>query len=177
MTQATPPSSWSETSISECLADEFPGAWGNDPGRSGPNAHVLRSTNLDDDGHINFATAAKRWIDEPHLTQRRLRDGDVLLEASGGGPGKPVGRVAHFQAPDSIAYLCSNFFRALRPDEGKVHARFLAWRLLDLYRQPRIWNFQQQTTGIINLKTKDYLAQRFWLPEKPEQSQIGRAHV
>lgn len=158
-----PPSSWTETTIRGCLADEFPGAWGSEPGRDGPNAHILRSTNLDDDGHINFATAAKRWIDEPHLTQRRLRDGDVLLESSGGGPGKPVGRVAHFQAPDSIAYLSSNFFRTLRPDETKVDSRFLAWRLLDLYRQPRIWNFQQQTTGIINLKTKDYLQQRFHL--------------
>lgn len=168
-----PPSSWTETTIRGCLADEFPGAWGSEPGRDGPNAHILRSTNLDDDGHINFATAAKRWIDEPHLTQRRLRDGDVLLESSGGGPGKPVGRVAHFQAPDSIAYLSSNFFRTLRPDETKVDSRFLAWRLLDLYRQPRIWNFQQQTTGIINLKTKDYLQQRFHLPEKPEQSRIA----
>ena len=173
MTQSTPLSSWAETSIRGCLADEFPGAWGTEPGHSGPNAHILRSTNLDDDGHINFATAAKRWVDEPHRTQRRLRDGDVLLETSGGGPGKPVGRVAHFQAPDSIAYLSSNFFRTLRPDERKVDSRFLAWRLLDLYRQPRIWNFQQQTTGIINLNTKDYLEQRFRLPEKPEQSRIA----
>jgi len=173
MTQSMPPSSWSETTIRSCLAGEFPGAWGSEPGRDGPNAHILRSTNLDDDGHINFATAAKRWIDEPHLTQRRLRDGDVLLESSGGGPGKPVGRVAHFQAPDSIAYLSSNFFRTLRPDETKVDSRFLAWRLLDLYRQPRIWNFQQQTTGIINLKTKDYLQQRFHLPERPEQTRIA----
>jgi type I restriction enzyme S subunit len=96
-----------------------------------------------------------------------------LLESSGGGPGKPVGRVAHFQAPDSIVYLSSNFFRTLRPDETKVHSRFLAWRLLDLYRQPRIWNFQQQTTGIINLKTKDYLQHCFRLPEKSEQSRIA----
>jgi type I restriction enzyme, S subunit len=173
MTQSTPPTSWMETTIGGCLADEFPGAWGSEPGRNGPNAHILRSTNLDDDGHIDFATAAKRWIDEPHLSQRRLRDGDVLLEASGGGPGKPVGRVAQFQAPDSIAYLSSNFFRTLRPDETKVHSRYLAWRLLDLYRQPKIWNFQQQTTGIINLKTKDYLQQRFRLPEKLEQSRIA----
>ncbi len=45
--------------------------------------------------------------------------------------------------------------------------------MLDLYRQPKIWNFQQQTTGIINLKTKNYLEQSFWLPEKLEQSLIA----
>jgi type I restriction enzyme S subunit len=49
----------------------------------------------------------------------------------------------------------------------------MAWRLLELYRQPRIWNFQQQTTGIINLKTKDYLEQRIQLPDKSEQARIA----
>lgn len=164
---------WSESTVRGCLIDEFPGAWGSDPGPSGSNALILRSTNLDDDGHIDFSTAAQRLIAQPDLSQRRLHDGDILLEASGGGPGKPVGRVAHFRAPGANTYLCSNFFRVLRPDIRKVDARFLAWRLLFLHRQPSIWNFQQQTTGIINLKVRDYLEQRFHLPSKPEQTRIA----
>ena len=173
MKPTTSSPSWVKTSVRACLVAEFPGAWGIEPGRDGSNALILRSTNLDDDGHINFGTAAKRWIEEPHYTERHLRDGDVLLETSGGGPAKPVGRVAHFQQPDSNTYLCSNFFRTLRPNVRKVNSRFLAWRLLHLYRQPRIWNFQQQTTGIINLKTHDYLEQCFLLPETDEQSRIA----
>ena len=85
----------------------------------------------------------------------------------------PLRNQAHFTNPDSSTYLCSNFFRTLRPDSRKIYSRFLAWRLLELYREPSIWNFQQQTTGIINLNIKDYLKQRFLLPEKPEQVRIA----
>ncbi len=168
------PLPWFKTSLRDCLINDFSGAWGNEPGRDGSNARVLRATNLDEEGHINFGTAAARFIDQSSLTKRRLQNGDVLLEASGGGPGKPVGRVACFESPDSSIYLCSNFFRALRPNKHKVVPQFLTWLLLYLYRQPSIWNYQQQTTGIINLKVQDYLNQEFYLPSIEEQSEIAK---
>jgi type I restriction enzyme, S subunit len=163
---------WPLTNIGECLATEFPGEWGVNPGPLPANALVLRSTNLDDEGHVDLAGGAARVIPTAKLTAKQLVSDDILLEASGGGPGKPVGRVAVFADDGAGPYLCSNFFRTLRPKKD-VDARFLAWRLQHLYRQPLIWRFQQQTTGIINLKYRDYLNQTLQLPPLPEQRRIA----
>ena len=96
----------------------------------------------------------------------------MLLESSGGGPEKPVGRVALFNERNS-PHLCSNFFRALRPDPKEVDPAFLAWRLQKLWRSSTILALQQQTTGIINLKFADYLNARLSIPPLPEQRAIA----
>jgi type I restriction enzyme S subunit len=163
---------WTPSIIKACLDEEFPGEWGTTPKRAPANALVLRSTNLDDDGHVDLAGGAPRLIPTQKLATKRLKDGDILLEGSGGGPGKPVGRVALFRDDGNGPYLCSNFFRTLRPGKN-ADPGFLAWRLLCLYRQPVIWQFQQQTTGIINLKHGDYLEQQILLPPLPEQHRIA----
>ena len=164
--------SWEKCSIRDCLRDEFPGEWGEAPDGGRGNAVVLRSTDIDDDGHVDLAGGAERRISSAKLRWKELRDGDVLLEASGGGPGKPVGRVALFHSNTGGPFITSNFFRTLRP-ASLVDSAFLAWRLQHFYRSPRIWVFQQQTTGIINLKVKDYLDHQFELPPLPEQRRIA----
>ncbi|HUV91276.1 MAG TPA: restriction endonuclease subunit S, partial [Anaerolineae bacterium] len=136
------------------------------------NAKILRSTNLDDEGHLDYESGAERLISLPKLRAKRLRKGDILVEGSGGGPGKPVGRVAWFDPPDDRVYLASNFFRTLRP-KNSVDSKFLLWSLLLAYYDPRIWAFQQQTTGIINLKVSEYLEQEFGVPSLPEQRRIA----
>ena len=163
---------WATCELRQLLANDFPGAWGSDPGSKQANVSVLRSTNLDGEGHIDYSTGAKRYLVPRDLVKKKLVDGDILLEASGGGPGKPVGRVALFKSLGSGSYVSSNFFRTLRP-QSIVDGSFLAWYLQWTYQQPSIWQFQQQTTGIINLKYRDYLRQSIALPEVQEQRRIA----
>ncbi|WP_207213829.1 restriction endonuclease subunit S [Sorangium cellulosum] len=104
---------------------------------------------------------------------KRLEPGDILLEASGGSPEKPVGRTAIFNERSSTRHVCSNFFRTLRPNRSVVDPSFLSWRLHHLYRSPTIWGLQQQTTGIINLKFQDYLSIDICMPSLPQQRLIA----
>lgn len=170
------PADWEVLPIAELLEMTFPGEWGIEPSGHGGDVLVLRSTNIDDDGSIDYSTAAPRYLSPSKVTGKRLQTGDVLLESSGGGPAKPVGRVALFVQPaDGRSYVCSNFFRTLRPRRSKVHPAFLFWRLLSLYREPRIWRYQQQTTGIINLTLREYVMALVAVPERSEQERISKA--
>ncbi|WLI35446.1 restriction endonuclease subunit S [Pseudomonas sp. FP818] len=154
---------WKSTTIRQCLVESFAGEWGSDP-KPG-NAKVLRATDIDDDGHV-VGPGAVRQLPIGKLTSKRLLDGDILLEGSGGGPGKPVGRVAYFKANDhhEVA-VCSNFFKTLRPKRSEVEPRFLLRKLAWFYKQPALLTFQQQTTGIINLKFEEYLSAQIEIPE------------
>lgn len=166
------PGDWATEPLGASFERHFPGEWGDNPDKKAPNACVLRSTNLDEEAHVDLATGAPRLISASKIAERGLLDGDILLEASGGGPGKPVGRVALFKDDGNGPYLCSNFFRALRPKSTRDPG-FLTWRLHWLHRQPKIWVFQQQTTGIINLKYRDYFAHEIEVPPLPEQRRIA----
>ncbi|MDH4907162.1 restriction endonuclease subunit S [Xanthomonas axonopodis pv. ricini] len=163
---------WKTTTIEECLASSFAGEWGGDPVPG--NAVVYRATDIDDDGRIVGVGVARR-LPVGKLTSKMLKTGDILLEGSGGGPGKPVGRVAYF---DSEAHggpaTCSNFFKTLRPARDHVDPRFLLQKLFWFYKQPPILALQQQTTGIINLKFEEYLASQIEIPELVlEQAKIA----
>src|SRR5579864_6276531 len=106
---------WKATPLCELLADHFSGTWGSDPTPWGQTTTVLRSTDIDDEGHVNLTTGAKRNLTPADLHAKRLRSGDILLEASGGGPGKPVGRVAWSGGQTEEDFVTSNFFKILRP--------------------------------------------------------------
>lgn len=147
--------SWPTRSIRECLIESFAGEWGAEPLPG--NARVLRATDIDDEGHV-IGSGALRRLPIGKLTSRQLEDGDILLEGSGGGPDKPVGRVAFFDVAEHQGpAVCSNFFKTLRPDPRVVEPKFLWRKLMWFYRQPMLLTFQQQTTGIINLKFEEYL--------------------
>ncbi|MBF0628946.1 MAG: restriction endonuclease subunit S [Magnetococcales bacterium] len=125
---------------------------------------MLRATDIDDDGHI-VGSGVLRRLPIGKLTLKCLLNGDILLEGSGGGPDKPVGRVAFFDAlQHPEVAVCSNFFKTLRPNLIFVEPRFLLHKLSWFYRQPILLTFQQQTTGIINLKFEEYLEAFIDLP-------------
>lgn len=161
--------SWKTTTIRQCLVESFAGEWGTDP-KPG-NAKVLRATDIDDDGHV-VGSGVFRQLPIGKLTSKRLLDGDILLEGSGGGPGKPVGRVAYFEARNHYeAAVCSNFFKTLRPKSSEIEPRFLLRKLAWFYKQPALLILQQQTTGIINLKFEGYLSARIEIPESIGEQQ------
>ena len=159
--------------VGDLLYKEFAGEWGENRERDGLcGCMVLRATNLTTNG-INYATAARRFISKPKAIDKRLKKGDIILEAAGGGPGVPVGRVARFDPPDEQVYVVSNFFRTLRPLQS-IDSRFLYYVLNYLWKQPEIWQVQQQTTGIINLKMADYLGIMITVPQIEEQQKITK---
>ncbi len=150
----------------------WPGEWGSDPLGDDGNCVVFRATDIDSDGHLNLEGGASRHVLPPKLKAKLLRRGDILLEASGGAPDKPVGRVALVDQPPQRPSLTSNFFRFIRPVES-IDARFLLFQLVALNRSSAIWRYQQQTTGLINLKVEDYLGHRVWCPSKARQEKIA----
>ncbi|MFK0123104.1 restriction endonuclease subunit S [Streptomyces nigra] len=122
---------------------------------------------------MDYNRPALRVLEAREISRKRLNPGDLLLEASGGGPGTPVGRVAlHNVQSDELDYICSNFFRVLRPNMDLVHPEYLTHLLVAAYRSPSIWRYQQQTTGLVNLKLGDYLRQSLWIPPIHEQARI-----
>jgi type I restriction enzyme S subunit len=164
-------SEWTKSPIQELLSGQWPGEWGFDPTAKDPGVRVYRSTELDDDGHVHEGVV-RRSIPAGKLAAKKLQVGDTLLEASGGTPGRPVGRVGYYDPAHPEVAMCANFLRVLRPKAG-VSGSYLRWALLLFHRSPEIWRYQQQTTGMSNLNVRGYLGHRIDVAPKEEQPRIA----
>ena len=88
------------------------GEWGNDD-ETGNGIPVLRTTNFTNTGVINFSNVVTRDIQKKNISDKYLRNGDIIIEKSGGSDTQPVGRVIFFEAEEN-KYLFNNFTGLLR---------------------------------------------------------------
>jgi len=147
------------------------GEWGNNQGtQGGVDTGVIRSANFTKDHQFNTKEIVVRSIEERKRQKKLLRNGDILIEKSGGSPDQPVGRVLFYDLKGE--HTCSNFISILRPSQH-VEAKFLYYSLCNLYEKGVVKNYQQQTTGIINLQLGEYLRESIYLPPLPEQKKIA----
>ena len=126
------------------------------------------------DGRLNVSDVATRYFPKDKADQFQLKQGDLLVERSGGGPEQPVGRVG-FIDNDMPGATVSNFVQVLRPDAKKVEAAYLGWVLFELQRTGIIERVQQQSTQMRNLNWRDYQRLLLPWPDLPEQRGIAAA--
>jgi type I restriction enzyme, S subunit len=165
------PPDWGRALLATLLSGQQGGDWGDDSGEV--PVRVLRSTNFTDRGTLTFDDVETRYFSTAKSAEFTLKDGDLLVERSGGGPTQPVGRVGFI--PRSLPnHWFSNFVQLLRPDSSEINPEYLGWLLLELNRSGVVERLQHQTTQMRNLDFRDYL--RIYLPKPPleEQKEIAR---
>lgn len=147
--------------ISVSLKDEnyFEFSNGLWTGKKGPfiKAKVIRNTNFTLLGNINTDNIAEIEVEEKQFASRKLLDGDIIIERSGGGPKQPVGRVVYFNLPGNDNFSFSNFTSLIRSkNHDVIRSRFLFFTLLNFYYNADIQRYQAQTTGLRNLDFNKY---------------------
>lgn len=140
--------------LSSFILESFPGEWGKEDDR-GDGVMVLRTTNFQNDGHINFNEVVTRDIEQRKVDKKHLKKGDIILERSGGTADNPVGRVVYFDSED--IYMFNNFTQLLRVKQD-VESLYVFYSLFNFYNTNKnaIRSMGNQTTGIQNLKMDKY---------------------
>lgn len=135
--------------------DKITGAWGSEPSEDNAVFCIRAADLVTGTIHHVQTDLTERSYSDDDIEKRALREGDILIEKSGGGENQPVGRIALFSLEATA--LCSNFLQALRPDEKLLYPRFGAYLLLSLWLRRLVIPAVKQTTGIQNLDIGAYL--------------------
>jgi len=159
-------------SIKEIISDKISGEWGAEA-IIGEGYKVLRTTNFTNLGKINFGNIVERKIEKKKVEKKHLKQGDIIIEKSGGSPNQPVGRVVYFDLNTNERFLCNNFTTILRPKNDLVYSKYLFYQLFFLYKRGRTLRYQNKTTGIINLKLDNYLDEKIEVPSFSDQLYIA----
>ncbi|ASK28806.1 hypothetical protein CEY12_01200 [Chryseobacterium sp. T16E-39] len=156
--------------LKELIEKPISGDWGIE----GENVNVLRTTNFQNNGLINFENVVKRNVPEKVIKQKKLLRGDIIIEKSGGSPTQPVGRVVFFDTTGE--YICNNFTSILRPKKDLIDSKYLHYILFANHKIGITEKFQNKTTGIINLQLSRFI-ENIQIPLPPLEIQKHIAQI
>lgn len=128
---------------------------------------VIRATEFDNDYNLSLdnSRVKHRLIKDEKLAKLNIKEGDLLIEKSGGSPDQPVGRIALItkeELNNRLAY--SNFIHKITVDNSIVNPSYLFAFLKTIHNIKLTEAMQSQTNGIRNLIMSTYLGQKIVLP-------------
>jgi type I restriction enzyme, S subunit len=162
------------------------GSWGTED-IEGNGVNIIRTTNFRNDGKIDFSDIVKRSflkkvvdekgrerfiVDYEKINNNKLLHEDIIIEKSGGGPETPVGRVVFFEQINEDIFLNNNFTQVLRVESEKIIPKYLFYFLRQLYANRVVLKYQNQTTGLANLKLERYLREEIYIPDFDRQNLV-----
>ncbi len=173
------PETWQTAKLSELAIYVLGGDWGKDVDFESPDyttALCIRGAEFRNWNEDKGSTASPRKIKKSSLANRILKDGDILIEISGGGPEQPVGRTilidkAALSHDPNVPKICTNFVRLLRTAD-EMDSLFLNLYLTFFYASGEIRNYQAGSNNLRNLKFNDYLELDIPIPPLSEQHRI-----
>lgn len=169
---ANVPAEWHPFRLKHLLSCSVAGLWGTEPLEDGADIICYRAADFDfAKGVLRTDKITYRSIQLDDKNPRLIKEGDILLEKSGGGEKTPVGRVVRANAIGRST--CSNFVHKLTPDTQKVNPSFLYYLLRSFYSEGQTNLLYTQTTGIQNLNMFGYLNSVFFIPSLLEQKSIA----
>ena len=176
------PADWEVVKLCGLIVDEMNGDWGKGV-KENPDfteCFVLRGTDFQKVANGDFEEVPIRFLKGSSLIKRRLQDGDVLVELSGGGEKQPTGRVLlarrNWLEKVHLPVVFSNFVKRIRISDSVCFSEYfyLYWKLL--YQNKKTSLYERRTTGIRNFKYKDFV-QNESIPLPPLEEQKAIAYV
>ncbi len=172
------PKGWEATPFGNLLEKTIGGDWGKEhrDEKHTRECTIIRGTDIPEINLGSRGKAPTRWVEEKKLKTRQLMDGDIIIEISGGSPKQPTGRSVYIT--DSILSRLGNtaepasfcrMFLAKSRFLGLLCAQHLSY----IFDIGKMWEYQNQSTGISNFQTKIFLENEL-LP-LPENKQILEA--
>ena len=164
------PGHWMIDRLKRSTVSAKNGVWGDEAKQDANDIPCVRVADFDRQRlRVELDDPTIRNVFDSDRIGRVLKQGDLLLEKSGGGEGQPVGCVVLYD--DQLPAVCSNFVARVQTAPGMdssfwryVHAAAYAVRLNT--------RSIKQTSGIQNLDASQYFDERSAFPPSLEQTQI-----
>lgn len=154
------PSDWQIMRMKNCILRHDAGAWGDEKQGNDRDIICMRVADFDyqrlkftDSVDFTIRNYAKEQIDK-----LILRNGDILIEKSGGGDKTPVGRAVIYDRETPA--LFANFLERIQTNKN-MDSKFLLYILSAFYSNGYIKNYVKQTTGIQNLDIQAMISSVF----------------
>ena len=149
------PKDWKIGKLGDIIERTINGDWGKDEpsGSNSEEVFCIRGADIPEVKVGNKGKMPTRYIITKNYQQKKLEDGDLVVEISGGSPTQSTGRVAYISKALLERYnnkiVCTNFCKAIKPKDKYNMLMYFYWQYL--YDKGIFFNYENGTTGIKNL--------------------------
>lgn len=154
------PESWMSSNIGSFVSEQISGDWGKESveGNYTKEVFCIRGTDLSS-LLSGLLTAPTRYILEKN-SGLKLKNGDVIVEISGGSPTQSTGRISYVNENalkrGNCDLIASNFCKVLRLKScSLLYFFYCSWD--DIYSRGIFYRYEGKTTGIKNLMLDMFL--------------------
>ena len=153
--------SWQEGTFSDLVERTISGDWGKDSpsGNNTEMVYCIRGADIPEVRAGNKGKMPTRYILPKNYAAKKLVDGDIVVEISGGSPTQSTGRAAAISSSLLARYdkgmVCTNFCKALKPITGYSMYVYHYWQ--HLYDLGVFFSYENGTTGIKNLDISGFI--------------------
>lgn len=172
-------SQWTAAKLEDLFVHVIGGDWGKDEDYEDAQFLLVACIRGSEFKHWKRdlgSTSVIRKVKPSSLMGRKLQEGDILIEISGGGPEQPVGRTVLITEKVlnqfSLPVVCTNFLRLARPSSS-ISSAFLNYYLQFFYFSGEVVNYQGGSNNLRNLKYKEYSSISIPVPSLTEQKVIA----
>ena len=156
------PKGWKIGTFREFTDTVLGGDWGKEIEQGNYKKEVLclRGADIPEIKCGKIGAPAKRFILEKNYNNKRLNDGDLVVEISGGSPTQSTGRITYINEGIlnryDLDFVCTNFCRAITLNNKKAMEYFyFYWSYL--YDLNVFFQYENGTTGIKNFDVNTFL--------------------
>ena len=155
------PEGWRMGNLYELCDNILGGDWGKDEPIDNYTTEVycVRGADIPIVSRGNIHSMPRRYILPKNLINRKLKDGNIVIEISGGTPTQSTGRAFyvsdHFLRYISKDLICSNFCKLIIVK--KHHDTFLYASLKRFYNKGLMFRYENSSNGINNLDLESLL--------------------
>ena len=146
---------WQRGTFADLIDRTISGDWGKDAamGNYTEMVYCIRGADIPEVKAGNKGKMPTRFILPRNFAAKKLVDGDIVVEISGGSPTQSTGRAAPISESLLGRYdrgmVCTNFCKAIKPKQGYSMFVYHYWQYL--YDAGVFFGYENGTTGIKNL--------------------------
>ena len=152
---------WPRGTFADLIDHTISGDWGKDTptGNYTEMVYCIRGADIPEVKAGNKGKMPTRFILSKNYTAKKLVDGDIVVEISGGSPTQSTGRAAPVSESLLGRYnrgmVCTNFCKAIKPKQGYSMFVYHYWQ--HLYDAGVFFGYENGTTGIKNLDINGFI--------------------
>lgn len=152
---------WLSGTFSDLIKSTLNGDWGKDSpiGNNTEKVYCVRGADIPEVKTGNKGKMPTRYILTKNYLSKKLTEGDIVVEISGGSPTQSTGRCTAISKSLLARYdsgmVCTNFCKALKPIDGYSMFVYYYWQFL--YDKGVFFSYENGTTGIKNLDISGFL--------------------
>ena len=152
---------WECGTFSDIIEKTISGDWGKDKssGNYTEMVYCIRGADIPEIRLGNKGKIPTRYILPKNYASKKLMNGDIVVEISGGSPTQSTGRAAAISDALLKRYeggmVCTNFCKAMKPIPGYSMYVYHYWKYL--YDLGVFFSYENGTTGIKNLDINGFL--------------------